>query len=194
MRNLSRTRKSNRYNRSQKKRASKSSTRRVYKGGVWPFNLFFGKKQQPTNVANTGIEMQTMGSNSSKTPLKNNSNKNNSRKNNTVTKTLTNTIFSPNNSSRPSIFPSIFPSSNNAIVVNNNNPRSNLPHTPSAPPYSTPTAPPYSPLPSYKEPYEQTDPTAIGNIEDPVTLSYTPKPRRNRKNRSYRSYRLNRRN
>jgi hypothetical protein len=190
MRNISRTRKSNRYNHSQKKRASKSPTRLRYHGGVWPFDLLFGKKQQPMNVANTGIEIQSMSSGES---MKNNGQQNNGRQNNTITKTLTNTIFSANNSSRPSIIPSIFPSSNNNAIVLNNNLRSNLPHTPSAPPYSTPTSPPYSPLPSYKEPYEPTDPTAIGNTEDPVALSYTPKSRRNRKNRSYISYRLNRR-
>ena len=183
MRNLSRTRKSTRYNRSQKRRSSKSSTRRLY-GGVWPFNLFFGKKQN-VNPANTGIEMQTMAS-KNVSPLKNNS-----RKNNTITKTLTNTIFSSNNSSRPSIIPSIFPSSNNGARVNND-PISNLPHSPSAPPYSpspqSPSAPPYSPL------NKQTDPTAIYGTTDPEAPSNTPKSRRNRSNRSYRSRRSNRSN
>ena len=180
MRNLSRTRKSNR---SQKKRVSKlrSSTRRRYSGGVWPFNLLFGKKQA-VNVANTGIEMQTMKTAS---PLKNNSKKNNS-KNNVVTKIFKGTIFSSNNSSRPSIVPA----PNNGAKANND-PVSNLPQSPSAP---SPSAPPFSPLPPIVQPNEPTDPTAIYGTTDPEALSHTPKPRRNRSNRSRRSNRSNRSN
>jgi len=190
MRNLSRTRKSNRYNRSKKKRTSKvrTSRRGRYSGGFSLFNLF--RKKQNVKPNEPGIEMQTMGSTN---PLKNNSRQTttqqNNSKNNVITKTLTNTIFSPNNSSQPSIVPA----PNNGASVNND-PIFNLPNSSSAPPYSTPSAPPYSPLPVYEEPYEPTDPTAIRNTEDPVALSYTPKPRRNRTNRSGRSNRSNRSN